>query len=222
MGGVSGYSVETVFVSQCRKKLWRNPSMFQKISSAGKNLWRREGGYYFFRRKFFVSQCRKISWGTIQCFKKMWFRKNLCIRRANHFSPLNLFGLTVLKKICPSNKFWYRKISYIGRGHHSFVENFLFHMTEKLRKGSLLCFRKFLESKSFMLKRGGEGGSITTFRRNCFVLQYYSAETFPRGTLLCFGKFPVSKNIMDKRGISQFSVGNLLFHNSEKLHRGTL
>ena len=69
MGGVSGYSVETVFVSQCRKKLWRNPSTFQKNSSVGKNSWRRDE-VFFFRRKVFVSQCQKIPWGNHSMFIK--------------------------------------------------------------------------------------------------------------------------------------------------------
>ena len=41
------------------------------------------------------------------------------------------------------------------RGHHGFVENFLSHRTENLRKGSLLCFGNFLVQKKFMGKSGG-------------------------------------------------------------------
>ena len=36
------------------------------------------------------------------------------------------------------------------------VQNFLSHSTEKLRRGSLLYSRKFLRSKTFRDKRGGE------------------------------------------------------------------
>ena len=71
MGGVSGYSVETVFVSQCRKNLWRNPSMFQKISSVGKNLWRRDVGIIFFVENFLSHSAEKFRGGTIQCFQKI-------------------------------------------------------------------------------------------------------------------------------------------------------
>ena len=34
------------------------------------------------------------------------------------------------------------------------VENYLSHSTEKLRRGTLLCFTKFLVSKKLMEKRG--------------------------------------------------------------------
>ena len=47
-----------------------------------------------------------------------------------------------------------------------FFRNFLSRTIEKLRRGTLLCFTKFLVSKRFMEKRGGEeGGSITIFRQ---------------------------------------------------------
>ena len=51
------------------------------------------------------------------------------------------------------------------------VENFLSHSFEKLRRGTILCFTKFLVSKKVMHKREGEEkGSITTFCRNFFCL----------------------------------------------------
>ena len=62
------------------------------------------------------------------------------------------------------------------------IGNLLSHITEKIRRGTLLCFTKFLVSKNFSEKRGGGGrGSITIFCRNflsCIV------EKFSRGTLL--------------------------------------
>ena len=52
------------------------------------------------------------------------------------------------------------------------IESLLFHSTEKLCWGTLLCFTKFLVSKSLMDKRGGEdGGSITIFGHNFFLSQ---------------------------------------------------
>ena len=99
MGVVSGYSVETVFVSQCRKNLWRNPLMFQKISSVGKNLWRRDGGIIFFSSKNFCLTVPKNSVAEpFNVSKKLGFHKNLCIRRANYYFPMNVFGLTVPRK----------------------------------------------------------------------------------------------------------------------------
>ena len=48
------------------------------------------------------------------------------------------------------------------------VEKFSSHGTEKLRWGSLLCFRKILVSKNVRDK----GAGITIFCQNCFVSQY--------------------------------------------------
>ena len=66
----------------------------------------------------------------------------------------------------------------------------------------LLCCRKFLVSKSFMVKRGGREGvsrlSVETFLFHC-------AEQFCGGTFLCFRKFLVSKKVKDKRGGGYYS-----------------
>ena len=56
-----------------------------------------------------------------------------------------------------SRKFCYRKILWIGRVSRFSrfsVENFLYHSTERCRRGTLPGFRKFLVSESFMHKRG--------------------------------------------------------------------
>ena len=68
------------------------------------------------------------------------------------------------------------------------IENLLSPSTEKLRRGTLLCFTKFLVSKKFMDKRGvgeegEEGGSIKVFCQNFFVSQ---CRIFSQGNLLVF------------------------------------
>ena len=62
------------------------------------------------------------------------------------------------------------------------VEIFSSRNTEKLSRGTLLCFTKILVSKKFMEKRGGggEGASIKIFRRNFLVT---SVGNFRRGIL---------------------------------------
>ena len=50
------------------------------------------------------------------------------------------------------------------------VESFSSHGTEKLRNGTLLCFRNFPLSKKFLDKHGGMGG-ITNFFQEFFVSQ---------------------------------------------------
>ena len=50
------------------------------------------------------------------------------------------------------------KIFCIGWVSHDFcVEDFLSHTTEKLRRGTLLCFKNFPVSKKFMDKKVGVG-----------------------------------------------------------------
>ena len=56
------------------------------------------------------------------------------------------------------------------RGKPQFsVENFFSHSTGKVRRGTILCFRKFLVSNFFMDKRGG--GIVKIFCQNFFVAQ---------------------------------------------------
>ena len=108
-------------------------------------------GYLDFRSKFFVSQYRKILLEQFVVSENFGYRKKFCIGGYHDFLS-KIFCLTVPKNFvgepfCASKKFWYRKVLCIGGGHHGLVENFLSHRTEKLRKGSLLCFRNFLVRK---------------------------------------------------------------------------
>ena len=63
------------------------------------------------------------------------------------------------------------------------IENLLSHSTEKLRRGTLLCFTKLLVSKKLMDKGGGGGRDYHVFLSKSF--SSHSAEKFRRGTLLC-------------------------------------
>ena len=100
------------------------------------------------------------------------------------------------------------------------VKIVLSHNTEKLRRGTLWCFRKFLVSKNFMLQRVMSRFSI--FCRNFFVSQCRTySQVNP--SVLCFRKFPVAKKFMDKKGgISRFSVENFLSHSAENFRRRIL
>ena len=61
------------------------------------------------------------------------------------------------------------------------VENLLSHSTEKLRRGTILCFTKLLVSKNLMDKRGGGGREYHDFLSKSFLS--HSAKKIRRGTL---------------------------------------
>ena len=147
----------------------------------------------------------------INASENLGFRKNLCIRRAYHFSPLNPFCLKaptqfLEKPFCVSEKLPYRKIFWSrgGGNDDSPLNFFLCQSTETFLGENFLCFRKNLSSKSFLLMRGGEGASRLSFE----IVLSHSIETFLSVTLLCVGKLPLSKNITDRIGISRISVEN--------------
>ena len=77
------------------------------------------------------------------------------------------------------------------------IENSLSHSTEKLRRGTLLSFTKFLVSKKFMDKRGG---GVSRFSVKNFLS--HSAEKFRRGTLQCVTDFGYRK-VLCFRGLCQ-------------------
>ena len=61
------------------------------------------------------------------------------------------------------------------------VENLLSRSTEKLRRGTNLCFTKLLVSKQLMDKRGGGGREYHDFLSKSLL--FHSAEKIRRGTL---------------------------------------
>ena len=74
------------------------------------------------------------------------------------------------------------------------VENLLSHSTETFRRGTLLCFRKFLVSKIVKDKRG------LVSRFSVEIGLSHTTETFRRRTLLCFRKIAVSKTLWIRGG----------------------
>ena len=73
-----------------------------------------------------------------------------------------------------------------------FPSTFFSHSAKKFCRGTLLCVRRFLESKKITDEMAG-GGSITIFCRIFFISQY---RRFLQGnpSVLCFRNFPVGKN----------------------------
>ena len=86
-----------------------------------KNLWKSDGGYYFFPSKFFCITVPKNFVGEpFNVSEKLGFRKNVRIRRAYHYSPLN-FLVSQCRHVSSedprvSENFPYRKISWLREG----------------------------------------------------------------------------------------------------------
>ena len=109
--------------------------------------------------------------------------------------------------------------SRIQKAHHWFLyymqktslENFCLS-TEKIRCGTLRCFRKFRVSKNFM-HRGVHQGLLEFF----FVSQ---CQKVSWGTLQCFRKFGVSKNSMYNKGVITIFHRKFLVSQCRKTSRG--
>ena len=99
-----------------------------------------------------------------------------------------------------------------------FYGKFVVSGTEKLRRGTHLCFTDISVSKYFRNKRGG-GSECHDFPSKWFLS--HSIKSFRRGNLLCFRKFRVSEMFMPKRGLSSFFYGKFVVSGTEKLRRGT-
>ena len=97
-----------------------------------------------------------------------------------------------------------------------FVENFLSHSTEKFRKGTLRCFRKFRASQIFMHKKGI---SLNYVEKSLS----HSADKIRRGTLLCFERILVSKSFKQRRGeASRFCRKFFYLTGPKKLRQRTI
>ena len=124
-----------------------------------------------------------------------------------------------------------------------FVQNFLSHSTEKLRRGTLLCSRKTLVSKNVRDKTGGEYHNFPskffclTVPKNFVgepfsvsmisgIENFYASEGYATifdfmsvdCSVLCFRKFTVGKILWMRRGgggIKLFRRKILLSHSAE-------
>ena len=96
---------------------------------------------------------------SLWCRKTFWITRGSALGGVLRFPVKNLLSHSffVLANFCYRNFLPQRGIS------RSSFENLLSHSTQKLSRRTLLCFRKFLVSKSFMDKL--EGGSIAIFCR---------------------------------------------------------
>ena len=121
----------------------------------------REGVSQFSIENLLSHSTGKLRKRTLVCLTKIRVSKNFLQEGSSTIfcrlclaEPKKFVGET----FCVSENFWYRKILWIRRGEgvsQFSIENLLSHSTGKLRRRTLLCFRKFLVSKNFMDKKGG-------------------------------------------------------------------
>ena len=98
------------------------------------------------------------------------------------------------------------------------VEKSLSHSADKIRRRTLLCFKRILVSKIFKQRRG----EASRFCRKFFYLT--GPKKLRQGTILCFRKFLVEKNILWIRGGGGYHdfPSKFLSHCTEIFHWRTL
>ena len=152
---------------------------------------KREKRIPFFPSKIFLlTEPKNFVVKTFLCFRKLLVSKNLLNKRGAD----TIFGLTFTSHgnenflrgtpLCFKKSLVMKKFSRWewGGEYHDFLSKKSCLTTKKLRRGSLLCFRKLLISYNSMDMRGG---SITIFLRKCFVspylnIRYKSASVFEK------------------------------------------
>ena len=137
------------FVSQSQKHFVGEPFCISE------NLWYRKiwwtrGGYHDFLSEGFLSHStKKIIEEPFCVSENFWYRKNLWIRNGGYHNFLSAFLRFTIAKNLWGNPLMFQKISGIEKFMHKKVisllsfEFFSSHSAEKVRRGSLLCFKKF-------------------------------------------------------------------------------
>ena len=211
-----------LFVTQCRKILLGNTSVYQKISSI-ENFYASErgGGITFSIQNFLSHSTQKFRWGTLRCFREFRVSQNFIHEKRISLNSVENFLshsaekfregiLLFLRKFLVSKSFMDEK----GVSRFS-VEYFWSHSSEKFRGHPFNVSENLGYRKNLCIIGGG--GSR-------FSVQHFwshSAEKF-RGH-----PFNLSENLGYRKilciiGVSQFSVENFLSHSAEKLRKGTL
>ncbi len=135
--------------------------------------------------------------------------KNVCLT-VPWFSVEELFSVSLFPG---TEKVWIRE----GGVSRFSVGTLLSHSTEKLHRGILLCFRKYLVSKKFKEERGREYQDFPSKIFCLAVPKNFVGESFSASLFSGMEKFYASE-----RGevVSRFSVENFLSHGVENFHRG--
>ena len=134
-----------ILVSQCRKILSRNPSVFQKFSGNDKNVRdKRGGGFTIFCQIVLSHSTESFRRGTSLCFRKIRVSKKFMTKRGlSHFSTENLVSHSTEEfrrgtlLCCVSQSFWFRKNWWIrgwvgGRSITIFCPKFFVSQCRKI------------------------------------------------------------------------------------------
>ena len=170
-------------------------------------------GITFLRRKLLSHSTKKFRWGTVRCFRKFRVSQNFMHKRGISLNSVEKFlshsadkirrTLLCFERILVSKIFKQRR----GEASRFCRKFFSSHRTEKLRQGTILCFRKFLVGKKFLWIRGG--GEVSRLSVEKFLP--YCTKIFHWRTLWCFRKFFNRKFSCIGRGASRFCQ-NFLSH----------
>ena len=120
-----------------------------------------------FRRSFLSHSTEKLRNETLLCFKKFPASKKFMDKRSgvarfsvDYLLPHSTKAFRNTRSVFQKN-FWYQKTLWKGVGDGGSITIFrpksFAHRTEKLRKGTLLCFKVFYCRNNFIDKRGGGG-----------------------------------------------------------------
>ena len=152
-GGYHDFSFKFFFVSEYRKIMLENTSVYRKISGIEKFYASERGGITFLRRKLLSHSTKKFRWGTVRCFRKFRVLQNFMHKKGISLNSVEKFLSHSADKI-RRRTLLFRKNSGIENfqakegGASRFCQNFLSHRTEtKSFVKEPLFSRKFLVSK---------------------------------------------------------------------------
>ena len=183
---VSRFAVENFLSDSTGTNCWETFGVLE--TSGDRKILCIEGACHDFMSLFFCLTVSEKSWEPCCVSESLGYRKILCKGGRYHNFLSTICCLTVPKNFLgePFSVSLYSGMENNrdkrgGRVSRFSVENFLSVSTEKLRRETLLYFRKFLVSKNFRDKRGARKEGVSQF--SVENLLSHSTKKFRKGTL---------------------------------------